>query len=354
MKLYKNGSGRYAARLKTGNPAKPYVKITLGTKSAEEAKRKAKDANLAKIEAAHQAGSLTQQAIARLTVGKKLSTEQAFVQWLARGANRGESPATTEKNRSVGEQWFAFIPAVKSLPPMSLTEDHVAPFINRKSEDAGAATRARQLSVLRQFFGYCADLGISQGNPARLVDVDHRALGHEQREKKAILPFTAEEVRTIIDGTEGWWRWASAISAATALRLGDVCQLEHACLAVPGHIIVWTDKRDRRVCLPINSRVTPRLAAILAEIPPTDSPYLFPDEAKQYEDIKTGRPKFSVYFGRVLDQLGIDRAGGRKSFHSLRHHAITRWDAQGFSLDECKTYAGHSNAKTTSGYIHRA
>ena len=103
------------------------------------------------------------------------------------------------------------------------------------------------------------------------------------------------------------------LAAAAGLRLGDIAQLEHAALEVPGHIIVHTDKRDRRICLPINGTITPGLAEILAEIPPTDSPYLFPAQAAQYDDISTGRPKFSVYFTRLMDRLGIDRSGaGRK------------------------------------------
>ena len=154
----------------------------------------------------------------------------------------------------------------------------------------------------------------------------------------------------MLAGFEGWWRWAVGISSATSLRLGDVCQLEHASFAVPGHLIVHTDKGLSRVLLPIDNAVTPGLAEILAEIPPTASPYLFPDEQRQYEDIKTGRPKFSVYFKRAVIALGLDATG--KSFHSLRHSAISRWNAQGFSLDQCKTYAGHASSKTTKGYVH--
>lgn len=348
MKLAVNkASGRVYARLKTGNPAQPYIKITLGTKSAEEARRKAKEANLGQIESALQAGQLSQQAIARLTVGKKFTVEQSAAQWLAAATNRGESPATTAKSATVIEQWLASSSALRSLPPMAIKEEHIAPWINR-SADVGVATRRRQLSVLRMLLRYCADLGIAQGNAANRVNVNTRALTHAQREPKQVAPFTAAEVKKILTHTEGWWRWAVGISYATGLRLGDVAQLEHASLAVPGHLIVHTDKRDRRVCLPINDRLTPGLAEILSEIPPTDSPYLFPEQAKQYEDITSGRPKFSVYFGRLLAGMGIER----RSFHSLRHTAISRWKREGFSLDECKSFAGHTNTKTTQGYVH--
>lgn len=349
MKLVTNkASGRVYAKLKTGNAARPYMKMSLGTKSAEEARKKAKAAKLPQIEAALQAGSLSQQAIARLTVGKKLSTEKAAEQWIASGPNRGDAPATLAKNRSVLDHWFNHTPAVRAMAPMSIDESHIAPFINRQDEDVGARTRMRQLSVIRMFLRYCADLGVAQGNAANRVKVDHRSLSHEQREPKKVAPFTTAEISKIVANTEGWWRWATAISAATGMRLGDICQLEHASLAVPGHIIVWTDKRDGRVCLPIKDKITPGLAEALAEIPPSDSPYLFPEQKAQYDDVKSGRPKFSVYFSRELAALGIEG----KSFHSLRHYAISRWKRDGFSLDECKDYAGHSNSKTTQGYIH--
>ena len=349
-----NASGRIYARLKTGDPTQPYIKMTLGTKNAAEAKKKAKDLNLAQIEAALQLGPLSQRAIARMTVGRKLTTEQAVKRWLEAGAARDEAEATTAKNEAVMNQWFARNPSLRKLPPSAITTEHVSTFVNRHDEDVGFNTRQRQLTVIRVFLRFCADLGIVHGNVAGsgLLEVQHRKLTHDQMEPKKVLPFSEAEIRRIMDNTEGWWRWATAISAAAGLRLGDVAQLEHGAFSVPGHIIVHASKRLKRVCLPINSKLTPGLAAIMAEIPPSDSPYLFPDEALQYDDVKAGRPKFSIYFGRILDSLGIDRQGGRKSFHSLRHTAITRWERIGFSLSQCAEYAGHSSTKTTKGYVH--
>jgi len=31
---------------------------------------------------------------------------------------------------------------------------------------------------------------------------------------------------------------------------------------------------------------------------------------------------------------------------------LTRWKAEGFDLEACADYAGHSSTKTTEGYIH--
>ena len=221
-------SGRIYARLKTGNPAKPYVKMTLGTKNAEEARKKAKAANLQQIEAAMQVGQLSTQAIARLTAGKKVTVEQAAEQWIAAAKNRDESPATTAKSESVLNQWFAHSPEVQSLPPIALTEAHVSAFINRKDEDVGFNTRQRQLSVLRMLLDYCVEAGLTNRNVAgkRHFSVQHRNLSHDQLEPKKVEPFTATEVKKIMANTEGWWRWATGISAATGMRLGDVAQFE--------------------------------------------------------------------------------------------------------------------------------
>jgi len=351
MKLTTNKtSGRIYARLRTGNPSNPYISMTLGTSDAAEAKKKAKAANLESIEAQAQAGNLSLQAVARLSAGRKVTVTKAAEQWMAAAVARDESPATTAKNRAVMAQWMAHEP-IANIPPLAVTEAHVSRFINREDPSVGFSTRLRQLSVIRVFLRFCAETGLVVGNvagPTRM-NVQHRKLSHEQLEPKKVRPFTAAEVKKIMDNTEGWWRWATAISYAAGLRLGDVAQLEHGSLTMPGHIIVHTGKRGKRVCLPLNDELTPGLSAILREIPPTESRYLFPDEAEQYEDVVNGRPKFSIYYGRILERLGIK---GR-SFHSLRHAAITRWDKAGFTLDQCAEYAGHSSTKTTKGYVHQ-
>ena len=62
MTIITSSNGRKYAVLKTGNPAKPKLRMTLGTTSAAEAKKAAKDAKLHEIEAALQLGQLSQQA----------------------------------------------------------------------------------------------------------------------------------------------------------------------------------------------------------------------------------------------------------------------------------------------------
>ena len=353
MKLYNNRqTGRIYARVKTGNPAKPVIRISMGTADAKEAAKRAKALKLEEQEAALRLGAKTLQTAAHIAAGKKVTVAQAVAEWNESAKNRDESPATTAKNQAVMSQWID-AEGLGKLPPMALTEGHVSRFINRTDREVGYATRIRQLSVIRMFIGYCIVKGYVAENVAGKgrMAVQHRKLNHDQMEPHKVEPMTEEEVKKIMAAAEGFQKWGTAIAYAAGLRLGDVAQLEHASLSVPGHIIVHTGKRGKRVQLPVNEQLTPGLAEALrgasAEAVDHESPYLFPAEAAQYEDVAAGRPKFSVYYQRLLARCGITN----RSFHSLRHAAITRWSKVGFTLEQCAEFAGHSNTKTTEGYI---
>lgn len=340
-------TGRIYAHLKTGKPSEPYLRISLKTTSKKEARAKAKAAKLPEVERLAQADALTRTAFLRLTTSGKITTNEAAEQWFAGAEARGDSAATAARDKITIRQWLSDPPSTGKLHPSEHTLESLQAWVNKPGK-AKKQTRVRNLSNLRKFFTYLVSIGAAPSNIAAAVKVNHRALTHEQREPRIVKPLTDAELAKLIGQSEGWHRWAAGIAAAAGMRLGDIAQLEHASLSVPGHIIVWTDKRDRRVCLPINKTVTPGLANMLAEIPPSDGRYVFPEAAALYEDVEKGRPLLSIRFKRVLEGLGIEG----KSFHSLRHTAITRWRKQGFSLDECREYAGHTSTKTTSGYDH--
>jgi integrase len=351
MKLTRNPtSKKIFASLATGRPEQPRVRLSLGTRSIKEAEKLARGAKLSEIEAALKLGQLSAEAITRLTHGRKITTADAVERWLAGGAVRGDSESTTTKNRAVLEQWFAWQPKLRKVSPLRLEPEHFHAFLNQSGR-AGAATRRRWLAVFGSFCRYLADNGLVTKNPLRDVSIDLRLLTHPQREGKEQLPFTPKEISTIVQNTDGFWRAAVLISHATALRLSDVVELEWACFSIPGHVAVWTMKRDKRVLLPIDDTITPGLAVALRDVPPNAGRFLFPSEQKRYADVKTGRPWFSVTFGRILERLELKAPG--KSFHSIRHTAISRWANQGFELEACALYAGHSSTKTTKGYVHR-
>jgi len=153
--------------------------------------------------------------------------------------------------------------------------------------------------------------------------------------------ITQERARALHE--EIFWTFAVTIGDELGLRLGDICQLEWECFRNPRTVIVWTDKRDRRIEVPISERID----ELLTQIPVRDSKYLFPEQREIINDDKR-RAVLSNTFLRACRRIGIQG----KSYHSLRHATLTRWKKEGMSLEDIAVAAGHGNTKATEGYLH--
>lgn len=315
-------------------------RVSLKTRSDREAKRMVRDMNLEQIEHASKAGDAARRTIPALIAGHGMTLAKAVEEWAEWADTVGQSALTIRRNLVILSSWLADLD-LGDRAPGDVNEKDINAFINAKGEGS-ATTRERQLSAIRSLYQFMAAKGYVFGNPAKLVVVDLRKLSHKQREPGKVRPYTQAEIKTLLTGTDGFWRAVAGISHATALRLGDVIQMEWASIK-PKTIIVWTEKRDRRVSLPI----TPELRAALAAVPKNDTPYLFPEERAEFQD-PSKRAKYSVYFKRQLDRLGLEGL----TFHGLRHTRITQWRKDGFSLEQCRTYAGHGSTRATEGYIH--
>lgn len=367
VKIITRSNGRKYAEIKA--PGVGRKRISLRTTSAKEAKARAAEADLPRLERALSAGALSAGAISALTLGRRVTFAQLLDKWTDAARYRNESPATTYANRKVVEAWLRDA-GVAKLTPAALQPAQLYDFINAPDERSHG-TRRRQLGALMPFLTFVNTTTHALRPEVLEVRVNLRAMTHAQREKKEVRPFTALEqdaILTRLDHAYGealkdaaadpgyqpgadlaaFWLFGTHLARSAGLRLGDVAQLEWDCIGQPGVIVVWTDKRDRRVCLPLNERVTPGLRSILARLPESGDPrFVFPALAARYED-PAKRAWFSVTYGRILGGLGIKGA----TFHSWRHTAVSRWRAAGFDLEACAEYAGHSSTKTTEGYVH--
>ena len=90
------------------------------------------------------------------------------------------------------------------------------------------------------------------------------------------------------------------------------------------------------------------LKDVMKEIDVTHPTFCFP-EWQEIISTPKSRSKPSVYFKRLCERLQIY---GR-SFHCLRHSCITRLDKAGLTLEEIGKVVGHSDSKTTEGYVHK-
>jgi integrase len=312
-------------------------------------------------------------AMARAGHGPRRKVAEAIDEWGKRLFSRGR-PRTTVQNKLTFIHAWARDQKLLTCDISEVTEKHVDAWVNAK-DGTKAGTRRVRLSILHKFMEFCLDHGYCVIDPSRQVDINYRLLTHEQKETSERECFTPEEIKklnayldqqiaahsnTLLglalnhlrrDDYEHtinrltFWRIAVGIGLHTGLRMGDIAQLEWACLKKPGKIAVWTDKRDRRVELTI----TPELAKALAMVQKNNSPYLFPVQQQIINPDDGHRNRLlSVQFGRILTAAGIE---GR-SFHCLRHTYITDCHNKGIELDHIRVSVGHSTTRMTEGYIH--
>jgi integrase len=228
-----------------------------------------------------------------------------------------------------------------------VTPELIHAYVN---QDDGKSVNTKEFAraSVKALFAYAVGKGYCPTNPADIVKVNKRRLKHEQRERREREPFTEKEFTLIVNRAPFFHKISSAISWYTGLRLGDICRLEWASISST-HIVVWTDKRDKRVSLPLDHIATGLGALIpyLEQIPQLASGICFPEQKAIIEDPKA-RARISASFGRLLKDCGIEG----KSFHCLRHSFVTRLAAMGVSLKDIGAYVGHSDESTTEGYKH--
>jgi integrase len=292
-----------------------------------------------------------------------------------------KSPRTSHDYKSIVEHWIkdACIRNLDTVTPITLSN-----WINKKGK--GTLSRRRLvLSVIKSFFNYCHATGLCKINPASIVKVKTDNLTHKQKEPKIVEAFNSEEVSELVShideqirqlsllrredlkvgsqyrgerkySRQKYWKQrevdlpfykaAVLLSYETGLRLSDICQLEWDCIS-DSHLTVHTDKRDKRVSIPLWHEVKWAINAIPEK---RDELYCFPEHREMYLDPKK-RARISSAFTSLLKKAGLSRKG--LSFHSLRHGCLTRWRSGGLDLEHIQKLAGHSNPETTEGYIHQ-
>jgi len=227
--------------------------------------------------------------------------------------------------------------------PISVASfEHVDSFVNALDE-ATASTRNMRKASLDNFFKVCTAEGLVVRNPAALSKVKMHQLTFEQKEPKVRVPFSDLELDQLSKLESPFWRAACHLSLEYGLRLSDIAKLEWASFAKPGRIVVWTDKHDRRIELPLHPETLGLLDVALDRHPR----WVFPEQQAIASDI-SNRAALSVYFSRHLKRLGIHG----KSFHCLRHTFATRRAGLGDTIDEIRAKMGHVSTATTEGYVH--
>lgn len=333
-------SGVYKARVKTNDGRT--VTLTTGAKTRAEAERIIKASHLPELEEAAKAGRLTADALSRILAGKKLTLEMAIKDFGAGQTMMGRSKILIHNYAAILNR-FGEVTGALNKSVTAVTEKMVYDFINGPGESA-ASWRRTQLSAINTFFEFCQTKSWVLINPAGTIQVRMDTLTHAQKEKRSRNPFTATELNILESATEAgsFWHTAIIIARRTGLRLGDIAKLEWDSFAVPKKIIVWTEKRDKRVALDLH----PSLEKAIGAVAPINKRFVFPEEAEISSDMNR-RANLSTYFRRLCEANNIEG----KTFHDIRSHYVTACAKAGIPIEHIAVNVGHSSTATTRGYM---
>lgn len=273
---------------------------------------------------------------------------------------------------------------VGSRFPCELETKHVAQWVNGMMADRKVYTRRVSMSHLSNFFDWCRNAGLTFTNPARQIGrVSTRGLTHELREKRARRIYTDDEIKRFTKAADDlialeirkammnplyaspvvsardavmrdvrivrFVKYAFLIGVKLGLRVGDIAGLHHAQFSTPGYLTVWTHKRDKRVNLPLDNEMMHLFSEI--ESDSHDDVWLFPEAHAEHEKCLTSvnpSPHWRIRpFHRICKAAGISG----KNFHDTRSTAIHRWKLEGKTMPHIAELAGHSDTKTSAGYI---
>lgn len=170
--------------------------------------------------------------------------------------------------------------------------------------------------------------------------------------------LTLDELRKVLQSTQGDWRTIWIIGYSTSLRVGDCANLKWASVNLDKNTITIIPAKTRlSKPEPITINIHPDLRKVLLSVRPSDRQgYVVPECAESYK-------RKSIYYRlkRILEKCGIvtnemGENGKRickRSFHSLRSMGATLMAEAGVPLLDICAQLNHSSVETTEGYLRK-
>jgi integrase len=268
---------------------------------------------------------------------------------------KGYSPATYARYSANVKQFLAMIPEGKAETDLSLlTSEDVRQFRDTlRADGRTAATVNDAVKAIRTALNAARREGLVVVNVAEAVTM----LAEAETIRKT---FAAEDVRRIVEASEGDWRGVILFGFFTGASLTDITNLHWRQIDIEAGTMTYARKKsDVPVVMPLH----PELAAWLLAQPSADDgeAFLFSTLAGMRAGGRTG---LSSQFNALVEKAGIDggeeapegKAGYTRralSFHSLRHSFNSALANAGVSTEIRQALAGHSSAAMNENYTHR-
>jgi integrase/recombinase XerD len=267
-------------------------------------------------------------------------------------AERGASVNTLDAYRRDLSDFAAFAGrrgrAIEAADPKNI-RDYLA---GLRGRGRSAATQARRLSVLRQFFEFLFAEGVRGDDPAQGIDAPKlgqplpKYLGEAQVE--ALIAAASR-----INGTDGL-RVAALIEVlyATGLRVSELAGLPLSAISRDGQMLMVRGKGGKERMVPLGDPARDAIGSYLEVrgefiAAGRSSAFLFPSTSRAGY---LTRATVALKLKELAVIAGINPA--RVSPHVLRHSFASHLLAHGADLRSLQQMLGHADISTTQIYTH--
>ncbi len=274
----------------------------------------------------------------------------AFLEMLS--AERGAAGNTLAAYGRDLSEFSRFLHKQPARMAQATTEQIEAYLGTLTQQGLSAATNARRLSALRQFYKFLCSEAMRPDDPTQTIATPkhRRPLPHSLSEADVGLLLAA--ARRDTDSPRGA-RTACLMELlyATGLRVSELVSLPLSALAGERDMLLVTGKGGRERLVPLSAAACAAVANYIRYRPDFQTAkgaaYLFPSRGKSGH---LTRHRFAQILSVLAMEAGLPHM--KISPHTLRHAFATHLLSRGADLRAVQQMLGHADISTTEIYTH--
>lgn len=278
---------------------------------------------------------------------------KSFLEMIA--AERGAAQNTIDAYTRDLDQFLAFLEQ-RSRDAASADSKDIQAYLQSLTDDGlAAASRARRLSSIRQFYKFLASENLVAADPAAGLSGPKKARALPKVLSVAEVDRLIEAASSRIAGLEGRELFRALrflclleILYATGMRVSELVSLPRSVLRGDPRVLTIKGKGGRERIVPLNPAARDALERYLAVSGRFDnSPWLFASKSAEGHVTRQG---FALDLKDIAETAGIDPE--RVSPHVLRHAFASHLLDRGADLRAVQQLLGHADISTTEIYTH--
>ncbi len=270
--------------------------------------------------------------------------------WCEDKAARGAVRAA-DKYRQIVREFLAHLGHRADQPLHQLAQSDLSDFVIACSKKVRTRTANKKLTLL------ASALRDAWSDDLLPADICKRLKKIKLREEEPMkrLPFTQEQVDSIIQRASGEWKGITTLGAYTGQRLGDIVNFRWGNMA-EDFLVFTSRKTKRKMRVPIHEKARAWLKANRGTN--TSGMPIFPLSIAKFEKYRGNVARLSDEFYSLLSELkyvekrthhtkGKGRSGKRAfnplTFHSFRHFLTTQLYRSAVAPAVVKNIIGHES-----------